>query len=154
MATDDERREVARMLRGLNGNVSHVRRVYEDEGFSILCDDQADYYQICHAVAGYLPAEHMHPCDYEELHARLADLIEPSESGQNRDRNQDSVQIESPAVQMAPECDREALLALAEELSGNILVVPAVYGTYQSGYVAACQDIARSIREACGEESA
>lgn len=75
--TDDERRRVAAELRGLNGNVSHVRRVYEDEGFSILCDDQADYYQICHAVAGYLPAEHMHPCDYEELHARLADLIEP-----------------------------------------------------------------------------
>ena len=78
MATDDERRRVAAELRGLNGNVSHVRRVYEDEGSSILCDDQADYYQICHAVAGYLPAEHMHPCDYEELHARLADLIEPS----------------------------------------------------------------------------
>ena len=75
--TDDERRRVAAELRGLNGNVSHVRRVYEDEGSSILCDDQADYYQICHAVAGYLPAEHMHPCDYEELHARLADLIEP-----------------------------------------------------------------------------
>ena len=67
--------------------------------------------------------------DDAHLWKRLADLIEPS-------------------------CDREALLALAEELSGNILVVPAVYGTYQSGYVAACQDIARSIREACGEESA
>lgn len=91
MATDDERRRVAAELRGLNGNVSHVRRVYEDEGFSIFCDDQADYYQICHAVAGYLPAEHMHPCDYEELHARLADLIEPS-------------------------CDRDALLALADEM--------------------------------------
>lgn len=77
MVTDDERREVAQRLRGLNGNISHVRRVYEDEGFSILCEDQADYYQICHAVAGYLPAEHMHPCDYEELHARLADLIDP-----------------------------------------------------------------------------
>ena len=89
--SDDERREVAERLRELNGNVSHVRRVYEDEGFSILCDDQADYYQICHAVAGYLPAEHMHPCDYEELHARLADLIEPS-------------------------CDRDALLALADEM--------------------------------------
>ena len=75
--TDDERREVARRLRRLNGNVSHVRRVYENEGSSILCNDQADYYQICCAVAGYIPADHMHPCDYEELHARLADLIEP-----------------------------------------------------------------------------
>lgn len=77
MISDDYRREVARKLRGLNDNVLHVRRVYESEGFSIFCDDQADYYQICDAVAGYLPAEHMHPCDYEELHDRLADLIEP-----------------------------------------------------------------------------
>lgn len=78
MPTDTERREVALRLRGLNDNISHVRRVYEAEGISILCEDQADYYQICYAVAGYLPAEHMHPCDYKELHERLADLIEPS----------------------------------------------------------------------------
>lgn len=77
MVSDDERREVARRLRGLNGNMWHVRRVYEAAGFSIFCEDQADYYQICDAVAGYLPAEHMHPCDYEELHDRLADLIDP-----------------------------------------------------------------------------
>lgn len=80
MVTDDERREVARRLRGLNGNISHVRRVYEAEGIYTFCDDQADYYQICYAIAGYLPAEHMHPCDYEELHDRLADLIEPPAS--------------------------------------------------------------------------
>ena len=122
MATDDERRLVAERLRGLNGNVSHVRRVYEDEGFSILCDDQADYYQICHAVAGYLPAEHMHPCDYEELHARLADLIEPS-------------------------CDREALLALAEELDGLGLT------GFSSGWSSGAVNVgsfARRIREALG----
>ena len=77
MPTDDERRSVAKRLRGLNGNISHVRRVYEAEGISILCDDQADYYQICDMVTGYLPAEHMHPCDYDELHASLADLIDP-----------------------------------------------------------------------------
>ena len=70
--------------------------------------------------------------------SRLADLIEPSDHIGDSDKM----------------VDRDALLALAEELSGNILVVPAVYGTYQSGYVAACQDIARRIREACGEEGA
>ena len=78
MISDDERREVAERLRGLNGNVSHVRRVYEAEGLSIFCEDQADYYQICDTVTGYLPAEHMHPCDYDEFHARLADLIDPT----------------------------------------------------------------------------
>ena len=84
MVTDDERREVAKRLRGLNGNISHVRRVYEAEGISILCDDQADYYQICDMVTGYLPAEHMHPCDYKEMHDRLADLIEPARGSGGR----------------------------------------------------------------------
>lgn len=58
------------------------------------------------------------PC--EECHARLlgelADLIDPGESGQNLDRNQDTVQKESPAVQIAPECDRDALLEEVKEL--------------------------------------
>ena len=100
MATDDERRRVTERLRGLNGNVSHVRRVYEAEGLSILCDDQADYYQICETVAGYLPAEHMHPCDYEELHSRLADLIDPGDM--------------SHGCRDTVACDRDALLALAD----------------------------------------
>lgn len=85
MITDTERREVAQRLRGLNSNISHVRRVYEAEGIYTFCDDQADYYQICYAIAGYLPAEHMHPCDYEELHDCLADLIEPEPERTCRD---------------------------------------------------------------------
>ena len=125
MVTDDERREVAERLRELNGNVSHVRRVYEDEGFSILCDDQADYYQICHAVAGYLPAEHMHPCDYKELHDRLADLIEPS-------------------------CDRDELMELAEELDG--LGLTGFSSGWSSGAVNV-GSFARRIRKALGVES-
>lgn len=44
--------------------------------------------------------------------------------------------------------DRDALLALADELSGDTLDVPAVYGTCVGGYVAACRDVARRIREA------
>ena len=83
--SDEERREVARRLRGLNGNAMHVRRVYEAEGISISCDDQADYYQTCDAITGYLPAEHMHLVDYEELHNRLADLIEPEPERTCRD---------------------------------------------------------------------
>lgn len=41
--------------------------------------DEADYSQIHKVLFGCLPADLMHPCDYEELHARLADLIEPEE---------------------------------------------------------------------------
>ncbi len=77
MATDDERRRVAAALRGLTSNVYGLRKSYESEGCSILCEEQADYYQMCKAVCGYLPPEHMHPCDYEELHDHLADLIDP-----------------------------------------------------------------------------
>lgn len=56
-------------------------------------------------------------------------------------------------VEFVPQktCDRDALLKLADELSGDNLSVPAVYGTYVGGYVAACQDVASRIREACGE---
>ena len=130
VVSDDERRRVAEGLRGLNGNISHVRRVYEDEGFSILCNDQADYYQICHAVAGYLPAEHMHPCDYDELHDLLADLIEPS-------------------------CDRDALLALADEIEYGASSDDGEYHDLPATMVAAVarkqMEYARRIREACGE---
>ena len=149
--TDDERRRVAERLRGLNGNVSHVRRVYEAEGLSILCDDQADYYQICHAVAGYLPAEHMHPCDYEELHARLADLIEPSEPKVKcvAEVKVDGERLEKLAHDAAVELtgiDRDALLGLAEDVDG----AADDSGGFEP-LAGMLRDIARSIREACGE---
>lgn len=161
MATDDERRRVAAKLRGLNGNVSHVRRVYEDEGSSILCDDQADYYQICHAVAGYLPAEHMHPCDYEELHARLADLIEPScdrdtpqkvaeemfskmRHSTKEEADAYDAMLKSKSVEIHP-VDREALLALAEDVDG----AADDSGGFEP-LAGMLRDIARRIREALG----
>ena len=134
MATNDERRRVAERLRGLNGNVLHVRRVYESEGSSILCNDQADYYQICHAVAGYLPAEYMHPCDYDELHDLLADLIDP-------DTTTDTTK--TPGV--TTKCDRDALLALADEIEDNDV-------TYSVSTQYVLDDYARRIREACGVE--
>ena len=91
VCTDDERREVARMLRELTGDSTYPDLI------GVIADHD-----------GWYPAS--------DAADRLADLIEPSESGQNRDRNQDTVQKESPAVQMAPECDRDALLALADEM--------------------------------------
>ena len=170
--TDDERRRVAAELRGLNGNVSHVRRVYEDEGSSILCDDQADYYQICHAVAGYLPAEHMHPCDYEELHARLADLIEPScdptERGidsiydwcfaaiEGADGPEDELYCsimsaieeyrhpERITARTARPVDREALLALASSMCRR-------HSWISASDAERAKAIARRIRELCGK---
>lgn len=148
MISDNERREVAERLRGLNGNVSHVRRVYEAEGLSIFCEDQADYYQICDAVTGYLPAEHMHPCDYDELHARLADLIDPSEPKVKcvAEVKVDGERLEQLVHDAAVELtgiDRDALLALADEMESG----PSGY-TSRLWFIRA----ASRIREALGVE--
>lgn len=77
MVTDDERREVAKRLRELPTDMYEVEELWEMKGLDTCCKDQTDYYLIHFALFGCFPADHMHPCDYEELHARLADLIEP-----------------------------------------------------------------------------
>lgn len=76
--TDEERREVAARLRELPIDMYEVEERWEAEGLGTDCHDQTDYFLIHNVLFGCLPAEHMHPCDYEELHARLADLIEPT----------------------------------------------------------------------------
>lgn len=73
---DEERREVARRLRKMPCDVYELEAAWKREGIETECHDQTDYYQIHDAILGCLPAEHMHPCDYEELHSRLADLID------------------------------------------------------------------------------
>ena len=80
MPTNDERREIAARLRELPDIPSEMGTW---EGGLMFIepsrDDEADYSQIHKVLLGCLPADLMHPCDYEELHARLADLIEPEE---------------------------------------------------------------------------
>ena len=136
MATDDERRRAAASLRKIRSGWA-----------SGTC-----YYAIIN-VLGY--PDTSREDGGHALYSLLADLIEPSEPKVKcvAEVKTDGEQLEKLVHEAVVEyagVDREALLALAEELSGNILVVPAVYGTYQSGYVAACQDIARRIREALG----
>ena len=79
MPTDDERREVAARLRELPIDMYEVEERWEAEGLCADRHDQTDYSLIHNVLLGCLPAEHMHQCDYEELHCRLADLIEPGE---------------------------------------------------------------------------
>ena len=78
MITDDERREVAQKLRGLPIDMYSTIDEWEKDGLFISnsISDEGDYSQIHDAVFGCFPAEHMHPGDYEELHERLADLID------------------------------------------------------------------------------
>ena len=81
MPTNDERREVATRLRELPIDMPSEMGKLEEDGLFIepSIDDEVDYSQIHHVLLGCFPAELMHPCDYEDLHARLANLIEPEE---------------------------------------------------------------------------
>lgn len=73
------------------------------------------------------------------------------ESGQNLDTNRDTVQKESPHVAKAPECDRDALLALAEDVEEAAAMATVMDASKGSRLLAGLlSDIARRIREACG----
>ena len=135
--TDDERREVARRLRG-------IKDTREGCGHDMCCDLWSAIFD-----SDYRCTELCDECETAVLD-RLADLIDPGESGQNLDKNQDSVQIESPAVQMACECDREALLELADEMYGRLdeYDVGLHGGIYMANEM---RKYARRIRRALGE---
>ena len=78
--TNDERREVAARLRALPSDIYSTIKRWEKDGLFIdatLCD-KANYIQIHNAVFGCSPDEYVHPGDYDELHERLADLIDPT----------------------------------------------------------------------------
>ena len=78
MIRDGERREGAARLRELSSDTYAASKEW-GEGWLFIdasLSDEADYSQIHNAVLGCFPSEHMHPGDYEELHERLADLID------------------------------------------------------------------------------
>lgn len=77
MVTNNERRAVAARLRELPTDMYEVEELWEMKGLDTCCKDQTDYYLIHFVLFGCFPADYMHPCDYEELHMRLAYLIEP-----------------------------------------------------------------------------
>lgn len=79
MTSDKKRREVAKMMRELPSDTYAALKEWEEGGLFIEASigDEADYSQIHNAILGCFPAEYMHPGDYEELHERLADLIDP-----------------------------------------------------------------------------
>ena len=133
MINDTERREVARRLREVQSCVIPGTKT---EGDPITG-------RIIGVACWYdLP-------DFQGLLGRLADLIEPSGSGQNRDTNRDTVPKESPAVQKAPECDRDALLKLADEMERmqRDAATAATDGVVDAWCL---REYARRIREALG----
>ena len=125
--TDDERREVARMLRELPGDSTYPDLI------GVIADHD-----------GWYPAA--------DAADRLADLIEPGEPKVKcvAEVKIDGEQLEQLVHDAAVELtgiDRDALLELADELDGEGL------DGWASGPVNV-GDYARRIREACGEEGA
>lgn len=108
MPTDDERREVAARLRGM--------------------DDYAIPVEIVRTCLGLKPGEVMYKEERRRLSDLIADLIEPS-------------------------CDRDELMALADELEEKAQFARASteHAVIYAGYAREYEGFARRIREACGE---
>ena len=120
MVTDDERRDVAERLRELAD--------YCDENEMSLSDD--DWPGI---LSDYIWPEDGGYHIYDDDCRRLADLIDP-----------DTTTDTTNSPDLTTKCDRDALLALADELEGEGLAGWAS-GPINVG------EYARRIREACGE---
>ena len=135
MISDDDRREVARMLRELPGDSTYPDLI------GVIADHD-----------GWYPAA--------DAADRLADLIEPScdrdapkkaaeemfgkmRHSTKEERDAYDAMLESMSVEIHP-VDRDALLALADELDER-----APYGWY-SGERDSLREYARRIREALG----
>ena len=135
MPTNDERRSIAVVLRAYDGRGANADTIGEIMAVIIGAGD----------VDGW---------SWQEVFARLADLIDPGESGQDRD----GVQMESDDVLIFPARARDALLELAVDLDARATELLKVNDLDQSrqrrsarqahamDLMAACS----RIREACG----
>ena len=123
MTTDDERREVAENLRTMCA-------------YGVRYKEQ--FYELLEEVV--MDVEDFH--EFSDVADRLADLIDP-----------DCEEGRYEGVHTARPVDREALLALAEEMQGYADVAASCDG---SPYVnaGALWGYADRIREACGEVGA
>lgn len=119
MATNDERRRVAAELMELSKLVFAPENTYELLADALGVDDFDGT---------------------DELFARLADLIDPDTTKSDEDTTKAQKRSEA-----TPKCDRDALLALADEMQGEL------DGCESSHEIAGnLQYWVDRIREACG----
>ena len=141
MATDDERRRVAAALR------EYASFDCEDEGEEECLVDCADWGERVINLLDCGDTE-------KECYTCLADLIEPSESVKCvAEVKVDGEKLEGLVRDAVAECagvDREALLALADELTSMLTLEAYVNRPREYDVVS---DVARRIREACGERA-
>ena len=145
MATDDERREVARRL-----------REYVDIPDDWWADTYSGFY-VEKCVFGDVERHRE-----SELFVRLADLIDPDTTTDTTKTAEDTTKApkssdttpnshqdcgtEEALTSRVPQCDRDALLALADDVDG----AADDSGGFEP-LAGMLRDIARCIREACGE---
>ena len=153
MITDDERREVARRLRGQ----------------AKMLGPNMDAHEFAHYTADVIDVNEC--MTWYEMELRLADLIEPSCDrdapkkaaeemfGKMRHSTKEEADaydamLKSKSVEIHP-VDREALLALADEIEYGASSDDGEYHDLPATMVAAVarkqMEYARRIREACGE---
>ena len=118
--SDTERRDVARRLRELRSGWS-----------SGEC-----YYTIIHALG--LP-DTSREDGGTALYVRIADLIDP-----------DTTTDTTKSSDVTTKCDRDALLALADEMMDVSIGISSADGIRPLGAAYIVQGYARKIREACG----
>ena len=158
MITDEERREVARRLRGIDAE--RLDRVYGMDGEGGECSDpdtaKAGRNLMLGAIAEAVGL-HFAPYyfDASPLRDRLADLIEPGEPKVKcvAEVKIDGEQLEKLVHEAVVEyagVDRDALLALADGMDHPIrqAVWNQTSGVRREHIMA---EYARRIREACGE---
>ena len=100
MATDDERREVARKLREVNP--------YRNQSYTVpyhRYTPAAEYLSELAGALGYSPKNDVSRLEFQ---SRLADLIEPDATSEQTNHDESSLS--------ASPIDRDALLALADEM--------------------------------------
>ena len=139
MISDDERREVARRLREVNP--------YRNRSYTIPYHRYIPAVEYLSELAGALGYSPKNDVSRLEFQNRLADLIEPSEPKVKcvAEVKVDGEQLEKLVHDAAVELtgiDRDALLALADEMQGNDV-------TYCVSTQYVLDSYADRIREAC-----
>ena len=155
MATDDERRRVAAELRE---SIPDRNFSKGEKGWSVL------YFTL---FGHYMPIQRS-AMTYREVASRLADLIEPDTTTYTTKTSEDTTKApkssdatpnsrqncgtEEALTSRVPQCDRDALLALADEMLSTSIEISSVDSIRPLEAAYLIQGYARRIREACGVE--
>lgn len=152
MPTDDERRAVAARLRDIDAE--RLDRVYTMDGEGGEREDpgmaKAGRCLMLGAIAEAVGMHFAPYCfDAAPLRDRLADLIDPA-------TGYSEITPKSPVG--TPKCDRDALLALADEFDEKADYIASCIESMEGDFdmhaveaEAEQRECARRIREACGE---